>query len=563
MAFRLSNCENAETEIASAHHPMLRQFAVERRASHQPERDTKGTWAVCTPYTAQYFPGVGYFFGRYLMNELRVPIGLINASWGGTPIEAWTPVESASQEHDPARSDADLSPPDRKTAGGLYNTMIAPLTSFAVRGAIWYHGEANHRDGMTYKDKMKALVGSWRSAWGEGDFPFYFVQLTPFHHGDEDPGLLPAFWEAQSAAEREIPDTGMVVTLDIGDYEDGHPRNKADVGKRLALLALRETYGRKEIVARGPTFRSLTLAGRRLRVDMDNVGNGLVSRDGKPLTGFEIIDATEARWVPAQAVIKGDSIVLSSPEVARPVAMRFAWAKNASPNLMNREGLPAGAFRAGEVPRRTPQYLRLPDLRNYELVYHYDLSKADAEMKAEIDHSATIGPFSRIAYVLEIEIQGNPRWIYVSMDAFTDDITQIGVPTVASKASFQQKVSQVDVLSNVQGVVTGKGLDTCNIEFWPNNYAPQNTAEVPNASNEAWDFGDQRRDPLDGYGSMQVSNFGARQVLFSFNNWKSGPRADLGIGNNPEGNLDWTLSRNAGTFPVRHLTVLVKRESRR
>ena len=228
--------------------------------------------------------------------------------------------------------------------------MIHPLHPFALRGAIWYQGESNATEGMLYAERMKALIGGWRQVWGEGDFPFYYVQIAPYTYGF-DPEMIGEFWEAQSAAQA-VPNTGMAVINDIGNLKNIHPANKQEVGRRLALWALAKTYGQEKLVYSGPTFKSLAIDGNKLRLTFDHTGSGLASRDGKPLSWFEVIGADEGGFVKAQAQIEDSTVVLSAPDVKHPVAMRFAWSMLAEPNLMNAEGLPAGAFRAGKEPKR-------------------------------------------------------------------------------------------------------------------------------------------------------------------------------------------------------------------
>ncbi|MEI6503817.1 MAG: sialate O-acetylesterase, partial [Armatimonadota bacterium] len=510
-------------------------------------------------------PSLDYFYKTVMTTDPHSDLYKQTLTDYLTRHEAWRKAAADAQAAQTPVEPAPNFPDQLKPLVGpggpstLYNGMIQPFIPYAIRGAIWYQGETNHGDGMRYADKTAALVGGWRQLWGEGDFPFYFVQIAPYNYGAEDPGVLPVFWEAQEAATKLVPNTGMAVIHDVGNYNDIHPRNKLDVGKRLALLALKNTYGQKGLVANGPTFKSLALEGSKLRVKLDNVGGGPVARDGKPLDWFEVIDATEGGWEPAEAVIDGASVVLTSAKVKQPVAMRFAWAKNAAPNLMNKEGLPAGAFRAGEVPKRDYLVMSVPEAKEYQLVYSLDLSKAGPDLKYDVDnHAAIAGPFARVAYFLEIGEVGKTKWVYVSMDAFTNDVTKIGVPTVASGAKFQQKVSNLNVLSNVEGIVTGQGIATGNIEFWPSNYGPVNSAGIPGASGDVWDFGDQMSDPVDGYGCMQVHNYGTKQTIFAFNHWVTGNSADLGIGNSTGQNPDWTFAGNAGSYPVRQLRVLVK-----
>jgi sialate O-acetylesterase len=553
------------------------------------------------------YTAVGYFFGRRLRKELDVPIGLINSSWGGTRIEPWTPpcgfagqpeladilkqVELTDPANEAYRSklgaylqgldkwlgeakaaldkETPLTPPpaypteiqplsSHQSPTTLYNGMIHPLVPFGIRGAIWYQGESNHTEGMLYYYKMKALVGGWREVWNQGDFPVFYVQIAPYQYGNESPAILPIFWEAQNKS-LEIPNTGQVVVHDIGNLQDIHPRNKQDVGARMALIALAKTYGRPQTVYSGPTFKSLAVDGNKLRVTFDHVGGGLVSRDGKPLDWFEII-GKGTDFVPAKAEIDGPAVVLSSPAVKEAAAMRFAWHKLAEPNLANREGLPAVPFRAGEVPERDWLALKVEEAKRYKLIYDLDLAKLGREVDYGVDASKDFsGKFDRIAYFLELQKFGEEtQYVYVSMDAFTDDVTKIGVPTVASKATFQMNVANLNVVSNVAAIAAGEGLSGGNIEFWPNNYGPNNAMSVPNASGSLWDFGDEMGPPVDGYGCMQVHNHEAKQTIFAVNQWKGGASADVGIGDSTGQTRDWTFTSNAAQYEVKRLRVLVR-----
>lgn len=605
--------QNAEAEIAAANHPGIRLLKVNKSWTPQPQSDCECTWKVCSPKTVAEggwggFSAAAYFFGRDLNKELGVAVGLIDATWGGTRIEPWTPPEGFAlvpalhEEYekvelaDPRTSlhrerlsqalseterwlasarkaltdealvhtmpayPAELLPPhDVQSPTALFNGMIHPLCPFTLRGAIWYQGESNSDEGKLYTEHMKALVGGWRQLWGEGDFPFYFVQIAPYNYGG-DGERIGVFWEAQSNAAHEIPNSGMVVINDIGNLKNIHPTNKQEVGGRLALWALCKTYGHADLVCSGPAFKSLSLEGDKLRVYFDNAAGGLSSRDGKPLSWFEIIDANEGGFVKADATIEGDSVVLSSPEVKRPVAMRFAWSMLAEPNLINSAGLPAGAFRAGTVPKRDLLVLKVPEAREYKLVYDLDLSKLGPAITYDVNAADEIHePFDRIAYFLELQrADGATDYVYVSMDAFTDSLAKTGVPTFASGARFQQNVEHLDVYSNVKGIVTGAGLNGGNIEFWPNNYGPANAARVPHASSQVFDFGDEIAEPADGYGSMQVHNHTARQTIFALNHWREGAHADLGIGNQPQANPDWTFAANASNYLSKRLRVLVR-----
>lgn len=612
MEMGVSMCQNGQQEIATANYPSIRLMMVPRNIAATPQDNISATWSVCSPQTVGQggwggFSAAAFFFGRELEKTLNVPIGLVDASWGGTRIEPWTPEHAFAEipslkgihdqvtltdpknaihkqrlggflaEMDQWTAQARLSmeqgkavapvpafpkeldfPNEPTTPTALYNGMIHPLVPFGIRGAIWYQGESNHLESATYLDKMTALIGGWRGVWGQGDFPFYYVQIAPYEYGDEPSHILPAFWEAQTAAMRAIPNTGMVVTTDIGELKDIHPRNKQEVGRRLALWALARTYGRHDVVCCGPTFKSLKTEGGKLRLCFDNSGGGLVARDGKPLSGFEIIDRDNGGFVPASAIIDGEQLLLSAEGVANPVAVRFSWNKLANPNLTNRQGLPAIPFRAGDVPKRNALSL-IGEATNYQLVYDLDLANLGEPVKYSLDHHLDIkGEIDRIAYLIELGgNEGQFHYAWVSMAPFTKDLTKIGVPTAASGAFFQQNIAHLNVESNVPGVVTGKGLAGGNIEFWPNSYNQSNSANVPNASSQTYDFGDQPVDGPNGYGSMQVHNHDAKQTIFAVNHWSAGAAADIGIGNRPEASPDWTFAGNAGSYAAKRLRVLV------
>lgn len=619
MEMGIKACNDADKEIAAADYPAIRLFMVPKKYSAAPLNDVEGaTWKVCSPTTIAEggwggFSAAAYYFGRELHQKLQVPVGLIASSWGGTRIEPWTPpvgfagkpalarINELVQLRDPGSQlhkdrlqqlltateawakDArealakEIAVPAMPTLpsefvplppGGaqqeptvLYNAMLHGLVPFAMRGSIWYQGESNHGEGMLYVEKTKALVEGWRQVFQNPSLPYYYVQIAPYQYGSEAPTVLPEFWEAQAAIEKTIPNTGMIVIHDVGNLNDIHPKNKQEVGRRLALLALAKTYGQKNLVCAGPAFKALALEGAKARVTFDNVGGGLVARDGKPLTHFELIDGEQGGFVPAKAEIDGASVVLTAEGVTKPVALRFAWHKLAEPNLANKEGLPALPFRAGDVPKRDYVTMNVPEAKDYQLVYSLDLTQLSGNIGYAVDNRAKLAgkAFDRIAYCVELQPRGaDAQAIYVSMDAFTDDLGKIGVPTAASKAKFQQKVGSLNVYSNVKGIALGVGLKGGNLEFWPHNYAQGNAIGIPGAQGNKYDFGDQATEPEDGYGSMQVHNFEAKQTLFAINNWKGGKGGELGIGNGPADNPDWTFSRNAGNYESGQLRVFVR-----
>ncbi len=607
MAWTVRQSLNPQQEAAAADWPQIRSVTIPRVPASRPTEDVQADWQVCSPDTASSFSACAYYFGRHLHRELGVPVGLINSSWGGTRIEPWTPpvgfaavpalagiheqIQLANPKSDVYKSrlgayltalgewmstarkglaaetllpavpayPQELRPmTHHQQPTTLYNGMVNALVPFGIRGAIWYQGESNHAEGALYTEKMRALISGWRSVWEQPDMPFYFVQIAPYKYGNENPHILPVFWEAQ-AATLAVPNTGMVVTNDIGNVNDIHPKNKQEVGRRLALIALANAYGRDGVVCSGPVYKSMAAEDARLRLLFDHVGAGLTSRDGKPLSGFEII-GRDTDFVKANAVIDGESVLLSHPEVKHPMAVRFGWHKLAEPNLANAAGLPARPFRAGDVPQRDYLRLHVPEANSYTLLYDLDLRNIGREVTYTVNNAKQVTTgFDRVAYFLELKKTGAAiQYVYVSMDSFTDDVTKVGVPTIGSKARFQCKVRNMNVVSNVEGITTGTGLTGGNIEFWSSNYAPGNSGNVPNASGDLWDFGDQPTDPVDGYGSMQIHNHEAKQTLLAFCNWKARDNADLGIGNSTGRTRDWTFMKNAGSYEVRRLRVLVR-----
>lgn len=337
-----------EQELDAAQDPLLRQFTVKKvphfvrkTEKNEPQFDAPGKWrrANRADLLADGEEGdsaVAYFFGRALRKELNVPIGILNASVGGSPIETWLP------------------------GGGPFNKMIHPLAPLPFRGVIWYQGEANiNAAGVGYFESMRSLLTGWRDLWRErgvelDDIPCYYVQLAPFIHSTRPNSrapsyALPGLWEAQTAVMSSMSRTGMVVTTDLADEPTNiHPRNKQDVGERLARWALAKNYDRRDVVYSGPLFRTATVDGAAMRVHFKHA-EGLAARDGRPLTYF-LIAGPDKKFVPAEATIDGESVLVRCPQVPQPVAVRFAWDELARPNLMNGAGLPAGSFRTDAWP---------------------------------------------------------------------------------------------------------------------------------------------------------------------------------------------------------------------
>ena len=368
MEMQVNGC-NAAEDIQNAKTPLIRCIRVQKKQSSTPEKDITGSWQVCSPQTVGGFTAVGYFFARTVHEETKVPIGLIDSNWGGTAIEPWIPAEALKAVPEAgSRDDAEkqLAAWDGKSFPWsiLYNGMIAPVVPYALKGALWYQGESNGGEGDSYYHKMRALIGGWRTAFGVGDFPFYFVQLANWQAANDNPAGGDGWAKIREAQRRalEIPSTGMAVIIDtvpLAARGNIHPRNKLDVGTRLARWALACDYGKADVVPSGPLFKALAVEGAKARVTFDHVGGGLMvaRKEGKapaledagaPLKQFAIA-GEDRKWHWADAVIDGDAIVVSSPAVAQPVAVRYAFSMNPhGANLYNRAGLPAAPFRTDD-----------------------------------------------------------------------------------------------------------------------------------------------------------------------------------------------------------------------
>ncbi len=405
MEMQLGGCLGAAEDIKAADLPKIRRIKVRHDQAAQPGREapTESHWQVCSPDTARGFTAVGFYFAREIQQITGVPIGLVDDNWGGTAIEPWVASEGLEMTAEfnsvfTARQEAikafraelpssltqlegwitktrselangiETSPmpslpvhPGGTRWSGMYNAMIHPFVRLPIKGALWYQGEANGGEGETYHHKMRALIGGWRKVWGQGDFPFYFVQLANFQAATENPADASGWAKLREAQTQalSIPNTGMAVIIDtvpLAEAADIHPKNKYDVGLRLARWALNRDYGQKQLEVSGPLFKALKIEGSQARLTFDHVGSGLMvgtkegraaavaNKEGK-LKRFAIAGA-DKKWHWAEAVIEGDSVVASCSEVSEPVAVRYAFQMNPDgANLYNRDGLPAGPFR--------------------------------------------------------------------------------------------------------------------------------------------------------------------------------------------------------------------------
>ena len=410
MQWSVNSALSAEIEAASANYPNLRLFQIPLVTSAEPAEDVDASWKAASPQTVPGFSAVGYYFARTMHQTLGVPVGMIQTAWGGTRAEAWTPKEALAAEPElepilstwderiaaydgaaamakfqqqkaayakkleawkrkakedrvaagrPPRAPQKPSDPntDRHRYSTLYNKMVHPIVPYGIRGAIWYQGESNSGRAVQYRTLMATLIQSWRDAWGY-DFPFYQVQLANFKATSDQP--QESDWaelrEAQAIAAERVGNADVAVITDIGAAKDIHPKNKQDVAKRLARLALTDVHGMK-MTRKGPTLKDVSYDGGKATLTFDNIGEGglrgLVTYYNEPLTGFAITGEDRVwRWADAK-VTKADTVVLSHPEVKEPVAVRYNWADNPQGTLFNKAYLPAAPFRTDDFPEVT------------------------------------------------------------------------------------------------------------------------------------------------------------------------------------------------------------------
>ncbi len=395
MQWNVGSSHDAENAIAQSADAQLRLITIPRRAEIEPQRNVTAAWSECGPTTVKDFSAVGYFFGRKLRRDLNVPIGLISTNYGGTPAEAWTeygtlfmdpalrPLTAnfekalaawpqnwktfnevtipawekqaaeakANNQPIPRRPGPPMNPRHQSRPAGLYNAMIAPLVPYGIAGAIWYQGESNAGRPKEYQTLFPTMIRNWRKVWGQGDFPFLFVQLAPFMKIKAEPAE--SGWaelrEAQLMTLQTVPNTHMAVITDVGEENDIHPKKKVPVGERLALGALKLSYG-WDVEWLGPLYHSMRVDYGSVRLSFSHVGGGLVAKDG-PLTGWTIA-GRDRKFHNAEARIDGDEVVVWSPQVKHPAAVRFGWADYPVVNFWNRAGLPATPFRTDSWPRQ-------------------------------------------------------------------------------------------------------------------------------------------------------------------------------------------------------------------
>ncbi|MFM2146743.1 MAG: hypothetical protein RL732_1579, partial [Bacteroidota bacterium] len=343
----LNNNKQAIDEATAANNPQIRLFHIPKTTANSPQEDCPATWKECNSDDMKRFSAIGYFFGKRLQQELNVPVGLINASWGGTAAEVWTPSEIVEKDIElmEAASQLNAVPWWPHIPGAAYNAMIAPITPFRIVGTLWYQGESNTGQSSLYTRLFTAMIKSWRGQWGY-EFPFYFVQIAPFAYEKPLSGALLREAQTQSTF---LPQTGMVVISDlVDDVKDIHPQKKKEVANRLFALAMAENYQKPAGPYRSPIYEKMTVENGKVRISFKFAENGLIAQNGGP---SEFTIAGDDRvFHKATATIEGSTILVSAPEVKNPVAVRFGFTNTSLPNLFSREGIPVNLFRTDKWP---------------------------------------------------------------------------------------------------------------------------------------------------------------------------------------------------------------------
>lgn len=340
--------QNANEEIATSANENIRLFTVARNKTLEPETDFSGEWKECIPENVVDFSATAYFFGKMVEEALDVPVGLICSSWGGTRIEPWMSENAFEDFNWVELPDKNISGDfSQQTPTVLYNAMIAPMAGYAMRGGLWYQGEANRREPGKYEKLLPGLVQNWRNEWGIGDFPFYYVQIAPYDYGGDMNSAY--IREAMLDAADDISNIGMACIMDAGEKNCIHPANKEAAGERLAYLALAKTYGKKGIEYSGPVLKDMTIEGPVVKLSFDHAKNGLTTF-GKKLENFEVAGENKS-FFPAEASITRQGITIFSPQVENPVAVRYAFKDFVIGELFNTEGLPASSFRTDDWER--------------------------------------------------------------------------------------------------------------------------------------------------------------------------------------------------------------------
>ena len=535
-------------------HDDIRFVKNARHESVTADLSLRAVWKKMTPAS---FPAtdklgdlsaVAFYYALELHHELDVPIAIIDSSWGGTRIEPWTPP-----------------------TGKLYNGMVAAYAPFAMRGMIWYQGCANAREADQYEMRLKNLYKGLSAAFENPSFEMYLVQLAPWSSSWFDLQL------AQARFASGEPHAAYVTTGDLGNAWDIHPNMKEPVARRLAQHAFRRVYGRTDLVSDPPEVKSCVAEGGAIKVSFTNATKWYVyNPDRSGPIGFEVA-GKDGVFKPAEVkdsfggasfngFVEGDALTIASKEVAEPVHVRYLHEKPWRASLYALDStLPLGPFRASVAGAEPVQLaykpgaaFKDPVLKDFRVLYTSNLP-ASGRGRYATDKSATVGAFTRVAYVFELTSPaGETQWVVTAVDAPTTDVKALGLPS-ASRKTLQAKLAHLTVRSNVPGVQAVTDAEGGVIEFCNSNYSKPCAVDGIGGDANAYDFNDTLVGKEPGFGCMQVHNAAARQTLWAYNNFNASTPCDVGIGNNAHpSNPDWTRVGNGERYAIRRLTVMVK-----
>ena len=603
MEYRLGTSKHVDKEalVAAANYPLIRTIHIPRTRSINPSRTVPVPWKPVLPENIKPFTAVGYFFGVELYKALDVPIGLVNASWGGTRIEPWTNADGfrsvpqgeaiakslaartgGTREYDaatkkymaamrkwlaeanaevakkrvppaPPEYPAEFSTTGRTTPGVLYNGMSHPFTGMTVRGAIWYQGEANLGQWFDYDWQMHALLNGWKKAFSNPDLHFFFVQIAPYRYRKEMPRNCLGLWARQQRFADESK-SGMAVINDYGNPTDIHPTDKRPVGDRLARFALNRVYGKKDVVCDPPRPTGFKADGSKAVVEFSNAKSWSTA-DNAPIAGFELA-GIDGKYVPAEAVADGAKIVVSAPGVAAPRYVRYLGSNVSLGNLRAESGLVPAPFRISNVTLDE----ELAYLSKREgLIYEYDLfSGAAKKVPAPIvDNSAKFAgkKLTRLSYLfIAKDKKGKTTFAEISLDPFASDLKLVGIPGSKASRNLNPQIRNIALRTNADNLIDGDEIKLGSIEFYFTNYRPQSRGSARQAPGERFDANDTPGGETLGYGCMQFHSCSGIPII-CFNRLQGGKFADLGFGRNPNGEPDWTFSKSGKNYESTKLLV--------
>ena len=579
--------------------PFIRYAKNPKTWSAEPKKTIDVVWRETMPESAAKVTGfhlsaVAFYYALELYGALEIPIGIIDSSWGGSNIDAWTP-RAAYTKHPALKDVADYPvaakwKPEMRWASVnrlsnqptvLWNGMVEAWAPFAIRGFIWYQGCHNADEPERYCEKMHALYDGWSAAFENPDLKFYFVELAPFK----------ANWfklqQAQHKFAAEEKNAAYVVTCDCGNQADIHPNDKEIVAKRLALHALKRDYGFKDIEDSSPVlkgWKSNTNGVVTLILDHAD-GWYYYNADRSAPKGFDIAGPdgvfkhakiiNKASGGLNSGVLSGRALQIVADGVTKPRRIRYlANVPQVGSLYAANTSLPLGSF---EIDARDPHdgrrgklakagdALKIPELAGYRAVFAADVPVSGGVKPANVrqDKTAQAGVFSRVAYVLEVEDDfGYTDWVVAAMDAFDADARKLVLPTF-SGAEFQCSVKSLTVRTNREGVKDLTDYDGGCVEIWDTNYETQNRSPELSGDSKKYDWNDSphplEKGKMHGYGCLQICDDKDKSVIFALNAFNGGV-VDVGIGSNPDpnGHPDWTFARNGTSYKSIRLTVLVR-----